>query len=806
MINLFYERTTPLAKSFIYSGITVPSIYTLFANLQDIITAIPANERYNLHYTLCNCTTSGGRDFAHQDVVLFDIDDIGADTLADASQLQKYIDAFFIPILQRNRPYTAISVSGNGLHFLIPHKKISDPIFFTENRHIYKKICEKIADSLSKAGLTGKVDSAVFAKNHLARLPETKNIKEKDGLPFEVNSFIVKNFENFNNSQEDLLCLSTISEKLFEKTRINQDSHQESQCTDVSLIKFKSDTIDIMTIFDKQEGCRFLAEYRDAAHLSSEPDWRAMLSVCFFISEELCHELSSKHPDYTPAKTDMKLAYIRNLTGPWSCDAVSQYTDINYCNSCKHRGKIKNPLQIKSNSFFPTKDSGFYFIKKQKNGNIKKIPDIEGAVRFFEKNFCYKTDELTGDIYVWNNFVYTRFPDLRLESWFYELFNPIPTSAVVHESIKLLKARNLVTRDFFEPKNLFSFGEKVWDIQSNSWLDASPEMGITSILSFKADDSRSTHCPNFMEFLNSIFQNDQKLINLAIDYFAYCISDIDPRLVEKFVIFLGSGSNGKSVLLDVLKWLVGETNFSSLSLDAMQKAENLYELIDKKINICDEIDKTTELNPALLKNIVSGGEVLIKKLYAQPFKYRLKTKFIFSANSMPYIPDDSYGMRRRLIILPFKNVFSDDPNHNASYGSKVADKGIRDRIRAELPQIFNLLLERIDVLKKTLSFDIPEESRHEINDFVDLSDSFHYFISYFCKKDDSCPKIKLTAFYKRYQNICKEYGMKSMSCPAFIKRIKNNFPAKIFIKDIHGLKAEYISGFKVVDDDEITDF
>jgi putative DNA primase/helicase len=75
-------------------------------------------------------------------------------------------------------------------------------------------------------------------------------------------------------------------------------------------------------------------------------------------------------------------------------------------------------------------------------------------------------------------------------------------------------------------------------------------------------DPEATY-PNFEAFLNDIFDQDQERIDLIAEIFGYCLTT--STKAEQIFLFYGKGSNGKSMLIHVLKSLGGGRNTSDVS-------------------------------------------------------------------------------------------------------------------------------------------------------------------------------------------------------------------------------------------------
>ena len=139
---------------------------------------------------------------------------------------------------------------------------------------------------------------------------------------------------------------------------------------------------------------------------------------------------------------------------------------------------------------------------------------------------------------------------------------------------------------------------------------------------------------------------DQEMADTLEEYGGYCISGDVPRL-QKAMVLLGSGANGKSVFLDVLQAVAGKANYSTVMARDLGHDTKRYSLVGKLFNVSEEVHRTAFTNTDILKALINGGSLRYKKLYSQPFETKVNTKLIMAANELPPTEDRTDGFFRR---------------------------------------------------------------------------------------------------------------------------------------------------------------
>ncbi|MBF0383682.1 MAG: hypothetical protein HQL69_21895 [Magnetococcales bacterium] len=190
--------------------------------------------------------------------------------------------------------------------------------------------------------------------------------------------------------------------------------------------------------------------------------------------------------------------------------------------------------------------------------------------------------------------------------------------------------------------------------------------------------------PRFCQFLDEIFHEDEdaaQKILAVIELLGYSI--LTTAHLEKFVLLIGAGANGKSVLLAVVEALVGRESISAVQPSQFDNKFQRAHLHGKLVNIVTEIAEGAEIHDAQLKAIVSGELTTAEHKHKSPFDFTPFSTCWFGTNHMPHTRDFSEALFRRAIILTFNQKF---------YGTK-RDVHLKSKLITELPGILNLALD-----------------------------------------------------------------------------------------------------------------
>ncbi|QIC47169.1 hypothetical protein GAG94_08605 [Lysinibacillus sphaericus] len=203
-------------------------------------------------------------------------------------------------------------------------------------------------------------------------------------------------------------------------------------------------------------------------------------------------------------------------------------------------------------------------------------------------------------------------------------------------------------------QNYVSFENFIFDFNNNITLEHTPLQFMTSKIN--ANLLKGTKYGTYFEkFLNDITNGDMNLYYRIQELFGYIISEI--RNVKYIPILYGPKDTGKSIILQILEYLVGKNNVSNLSFDQLSKPDYLSNMVGKRLNSCGETSELSLGRLDVLKKLSGGDRVTIRPLYGQPFDFVNTAVLLFAGNNLPYIKNHSEARAfiDRLIIIPFLN-------------------------------------------------------------------------------------------------------------------------------------------------------
>lgn len=241
---------------------------------------------------------------------------------------------------------------------------------------------------------------------------------------------------------------------------------------------------------------------------------------------------------------------------------------------------------------------------------------------------------------------------------------------------------------------------------------------------------------------------------------------------EKIFCLTGSGGNGKSKYLEMMRRFFGDGNVSSLKPHGFIKDFQLIMLKDSLINIAGEIKSGLAGAEEAMKEVSSGEPVMACYKGEQYVTFTPRAKLLFSLNGQLSSGDTSDALTRRLIIVDFKTKFVDFPDPNNPY-ERLKNVDIMDDLIDELNSggIFNWVYEGYKLLNTVGYFTETNDQEQLLTDFKRASNPILVFYEDFLV--DAPTTISNSDLYGKYRQWCCDSGERAESSINFHREFKN---------------------------------
>ena len=290
-----------------------------------------------------------------------------------------------------------------------------------------------------------------------------------------------------------------------------------------------------------------------------------------------------------------------------------------------------------------------------------------------------------------------------------------------------------------------------------------PDLFALNALPFAFDSD--AECPTWDRVLERILPDEDSRQFLR-EWFGYCLTP--ETWLQKFVVMVGDGANGKSVVCSTLGKLLGEENVSAVPIERFRDTHNLVGTLGKLANVVAEFEEIDRATEGSLKSFVSADPMEFNPKYKPTFTARPTARLVAATNNLPVMRDKSWGPYRRMILL----------NFGVRIPESEQDPHLVEKLKAELSGILNWglvglfqLLNRGAILEPSSSVALREEYRRACNPArVFLDERLH------CVPTGSVSKREV---YQEYRSFCLGGGYKPLNEAHFAREVYRLFRDRV---------------------------
>ena len=289
-------------------------------------------------------------------------------------------------------------------------------------------------------------------------------------------------------------------------------------------------------------------------------------------------------------------------------------------------------------------------------------------------------------------------------------------STVVSVKLKQTSDKNNIMREAMElfydkdfikkvdsNKNLLCFNNGVIDFTTKTFRDGYPQDYITKStgINYIPHNIINPHpiCSEISSFMEKLFP-DETLNTYMWSHLASCL--IGTNKNQTFNIYRGSGSNGKSILTDLMTQCLGDYK-GTVPITLVTEKRNsiggtsseVIQLKGIRYAVMQEPSKDSRINEGVMKELTGGDPVQGRALYCESEVFEPQFKLVVCTNSLFEINSNDDGTWRRIRICDFKSKFidADETHTDDTKHVFLKDKSLKERLPAIAPFFMSMLVD-----------------------------------------------------------------------------------------------------------------
>ena len=327
---------------------------------------------------------------------------------------------------------------------------------------------------------------------------------------------------------------------------------------------------------------------------------------------------------------------------------------------------------------------------------------------------------------------------------------------------------------FYEPKfedkldsnpTLIGFENGVYDLENDEFREGRPEdyISLSTGINYIEYDPQNPYIEDIESFMKKVLVNDN-VREYVLTLFASILDGTNRD--EKFHIWTGSGSNGKSKIVDLFQHTIGDYacifNVSLLTQKRVGSSATNSELAiakGKRFAILQEPEEHERLNVGLMKELTGGDQIQCRSLFKEPIRFKPMFKMILTCNHMPAIPPDDGGTWRRVRRVEYTSKFVDSPNED-NPNEFMIDRELSYKFELWKETFMVILLQYYKKYKKKGKIIEPEEVMRYTKEYQRKNDVFADFCDCYVEADKNST-ISVNILFEKFKEYCAVDNIKN---------------------------------------------
>jgi putative DNA primase/helicase len=308
--------------------------------------------------------------------------------------------------------------------------------------------------------------------------------------------------------------------------------------------------------------------------------------------------------------------------------------------------------------------------------------------------------------------------------------------------------------EFDRDPDLLNCLNGVLDLRTGEVRRHNPDYRMSRLVNVAYDPKAKA--PLWEAFLKRVMDGDGEMIDYLQRAAGYSLTG---HIGEQVLFFChGSGANGKSIFIEILRALLSEYACSinkNTLMDHDRKGggipNDIARLAQKRYVSVSETTQSDWFDEGLVKDMTGDDVLTARFLRREFFDFLPRFKLWLRGNHKPEIKGNDPGIWRRFHLIPF----------TVSIPEAQRDRNLRSKLLLELPGILNWAVTG-NFIWREMGLNPPLKVMSAVRDYQAEMDIIGHFIADNC---DATPEgsVRVKEFYKVYSNWCEEFGHRPLS-------------------------------------------
>ncbi|AYV76933.1 MAG: D5-like helicase-primase [Barrevirus sp.] len=240
------------------------------------------------------------------------------------------------------------------------------------------------------------------------------------------------------------------------------------------------------------------------------------------------------------------------------------------------------------------------------------------------------------------------------------------------------ECKNMFYDTTFEEKldsnrDLIGFNNGVYDLIAGTFRAGCPDdlVSLTVGYDWKEYTVDHEYIVGIKDFFSKV-QRDEDMREYILTLLASYLNGHTKS--EQFVLWTGTGSNGKSKTVEFFQMAFGDycgvlpvTVLTRKRAGSGAATPELAGQRGRRFIVFQEPENTDEIQVGFMKELTGGDWIYARPLFRDPIRYKPQFKLLLTCNKLPFIPSSDGGTWRRLRVSPWESEFTDVPKYDHQF-------------------------------------------------------------------------------------------------------------------------------------------
>lgn len=299
-------------------------------------------------------------------------------------------------------------------------------------------------------------------------------------------------------------------------------------------------------------------------------------------------------------------------------------------------------------------------------------------------------------------------------------------------------------------------------------------------------------CELWHTFIGETFGGDFEIMEFMQKLFGLCLVG---EQIDKVFFFWGEGANGKSVLVETLRLILGayykkSDNKTFVENKNVETKRKFCGLEGKRAIVSGEFGENVLLDEKAVKDFTGGEIVECEYKFENAFEYVPQGKLILYGNHKPIIKGTDNGFWRRFLCVPFENIVPENKQN----------KNLKNDLQTEKEGVLLWAIQGYQLYKKE-GLQVPTTIMDFTNEYQKEQDIIGNFVSE-CLEARQGAKVLLSKVFDALQVWCNK---NKTLCPhVSVRTLRKDFEKRGFLCKEGAGRGLYLFGFDVLEFEKTT--